>query len=101
MLPNVAGEKATKVQILAYSVILVATSLIPSFIGMSGWLYTAVAATTGISFVYLAARLFRTTENTAMKKVARSLFTYSLSYLAVIFFALMTDRVAQLAGWVA
>ena len=101
MLPNVRGEQATKVQILAYSVILVATSLIPSFIGMSGWLYTAVAATTGISFVYLAARLFRTTENTAMKKVARSLFTYSLSYLAVIFFALMTDRVAQLAGWVA
>jgi protoheme IX farnesyltransferase len=101
MLPNVRGEQATKVQILAYSVILVATSLIPSFIGMSGWLYTAVAAITGISFVYLAARLFRTTENTAMKKVARSLFTYSLSYLAVIFFALMTDRVAQLAGWVA
>jgi protoheme IX farnesyltransferase len=101
MLPNVRGEQATKVQILASSVILVATSLIPSFIGMSGWLYTAVAATTGISFVYLAARLFRTTENTAMKKVARSLFTYSLSYLAVIFFALMTDRVAQLAGWVA
>jgi protoheme IX farnesyltransferase len=101
MLPNVRGEQATKVQILAYSVILVATSLIPSFIGMSGWLYTAVAAVTGISFVYLALRLFRTVEATAMKKVARSLFTYSLSYLAVIFFALMTDRVAQLAGWVA
>jgi heme o synthase len=101
MLPNVRGEQATKVQILGYSIVLVATSLIPSFIGMSGWLYTAVAAVTGISFVYLAARLFRTTENTAMKKVARSLFTYSLSYLAVIFFALMTDRVAQMVGWVA
>ena len=100
MLPNVRGEQATKVQILAYSVILVATSLIPSFIGMSGWLYTAVAAVTGISFVYLALRLFRTVEATAMKKVARSLFTYSLSYLAVIFFALMTDRVAQMVGWV-
>ena len=101
MLPNVRGEQATKVQILAYSVILVATSLIPSVIGMSGWLYTAVAAVTGLSFIYLAARLFRTTESTAMKKTARSLFTYSLSYLAVIFFALMTDRVAQMVGWVA
>ena len=100
MLPNVAGEKATKVQIVAYSVILVATSLIPSFIGMSGWLYTAVASATGLSFVYLALRLYRA-DGTAMKKVARSLFTYSLSYLAVIFFALMTDHVAQMVGWVA
>ena len=100
MLPNVAGEHATKVQILVYSVILVATSLIPSFIGMSGWLYTLVASVTGISFVYLAVRLFRA-DGQAMKKVARSLFTYSLSYLAVIFFALLTDRVAQMVGWVA
>ena len=30
-----------------------------------------------------------------MKKIARSLFTYSLSYLFVIFLALITDRVAQ------
>ena len=100
MLPNVAGEHATKVQILAYSVILVATSLVPSFIGMSGWLYALVASVTGLSFVYLALRLFRS-EGPGMKKVARSLFTYSLSYLAVIFFALLTDRVAQMVGWVA
>jgi protoheme IX farnesyltransferase len=99
MLPNVAGEQATKVQILVYSVILVATSLIPSFIGMSGWLYTLVAVITGTSFVYLAARLYRA-DATRMKKIARSLFTYSLSYLALIFFALMTDHVAQLIGWV-
>jgi len=36
-----------------------------------------------------------------MKKVARALFTYSLSYLFVIFLALMTDHVGQLLGWVA
>jgi protoheme IX farnesyltransferase len=99
MLPNVAGEQATKVQILVYSVILVATSLIPSFIGMSGWLYTLVAVIAGTSFVYLAARLYRA-DAARMKKIARSLFTYSLSYLALIFFALMTDHVAQLIGWV-
>jgi protoheme IX farnesyltransferase len=100
MLPNVAGERATKVQILVYSVILVATSLIPAFIGMSGWLYTLVAVVTGASFVYLAFRLFRS-DDARMKKVARSLFTYSLSYLFVIFLALMTDRVGQMIGWVA
>jgi protoheme IX farnesyltransferase len=98
MLPNVAGEQATKVQILAYSVILVATSLVPYFIGMSGVVYTAVAAVTGASFVFLAWRLYRSTD-ASMKKIARSLFTYSLSYLFVIFLALITDRVAQAAGW--
>jgi protoheme IX farnesyltransferase len=99
MLPNVAGEQATKVQILAYAIILVATTFVPPFIGMTGWLYTAVAALTGASFVFLAARLYATAEAGAMKKVARSLFTYSLSYLFMIFLALITDRVAQLIGW--
>jgi protoheme IX farnesyltransferase len=101
MLPNVKGEQATKVQILVYSLVLVATSLVPAFIGMSGWLYTAVAALTGASFLWLAFRLFRSRETAQMKKIARSLFTYSLSYLAVIFFALITDHVGQMLGWVA
>ena len=43
MLPNVAGEAATKTQILLYSVVLVASTLVPQAIGMAGWLYTAVA----------------------------------------------------------
>jgi len=98
MLPNVAGEQATKVQIVVYTIILVATTLVPSFIGMSGALYTAVAVVTGAAFLYLSLRLYRATD-TAMKKVARSVFTFSLSYLFVIFLALITDRVAQAAGW--
>ena len=98
MLPNVAGEQATKVQILAYSVILVATSLAPSFIGMSGAVYTTVAVVTGASFVFLAWRLYRSTD-ASMKKIARSLFTYSLSYLAIIFLAFLTDHAAVVFGF--
>jgi protoheme IX farnesyltransferase len=99
MLPNVAGEQATKAQIVAYTIILVATTLIPSFIGMSGALYTTVAIITGAAFLYLSLRLYRA-DDAEMKKVARSVFTFSLSYLFVIFLALMTDRVAQVVGWV-
>jgi heme o synthase len=99
MLPNVAGEQATKVQIVAYTIILVATTLIPSFIGMSGALYTTVAIMTGAAFLYLSLRLYRA-QDAVMKKVARSVFTFSLSYLFVIFLALMTDRVAQVVGWI-
>jgi len=99
MLPNVAGEAATKFQILLYSIILVGTSFLPTALHQSGWLYTPIAAVTGTSFVYLAVRLYRSRDALTMKKVARSLFTYSLSYLAIIFFALMVDHVALLAGW--
>jgi heme o synthase len=99
MLPNVKGEPATKLQILLYSLVLVATSLVPGFIGLSGWIYTTVAALTGLSFIWLAARLHLTRDAASMKKVARSLFTYSLSYLFVIFLALITDHVGHLLGW--
>ena len=45
----------------------------------------------------LAWRLFRTSDDVAMRRPARALFTYSLSYLFVIFLALLTDHVGR--GW--
>jgi protoheme IX farnesyltransferase len=99
MLPNVAGEPATKFQILLYSVILVGTTLLPVALHQSGWIYGSVAVVTGIAFVYLAARLYAAPDKLAMKKLARQIFTYSLSYLAVIFFALLVDHLALALGW--
>ena len=98
MLPNVAGEAHTKLQILAYAVVLVAVTLVPAFIGFGGMLYTAVAAATGAWFVYLAAKLFRTREDKAMRKAGRALFTYSLSYLALIFVAFLADHAVTTLG---
>jgi len=99
MLPNVAGERATKWQILIYSVALVATTLVPGFVGFMGPLYMVAAAVTGLGFLWLAYRLFRTTEDKAMRKAGRTLFTYSLSYLFIIFLALITDRAGSMLGW--
>ncbi|WP_395815411.1 heme o synthase [Devosia sp.] len=98
MLPNVAGEAHTKLQILAYAVVLVAVTLVPAFIGFGGMLYTAVAAATGAWFVYLAAKLFRTRDDKAMRKAGRALFTYSLSYLALIFVAFLADHAVTTLG---
>ncbi len=99
MLPNVAGERATKWQILLYSVILVATTLLPGFIGFAGAIYMVAAAGIGLGFLWLAWQLFRTVDDKAMRKAGRSLFTYSLSYLFVIFLALIVDHAARLMGW--
>jgi protoheme IX farnesyltransferase len=99
MLPNVAGEKANTVQILLYSLVLVATTLMPSFIGFGGVVYTTVAVVTGASFIFLAWRLFRAVDDVGMRRAARSLFTYSLSYLFLIFLALVTDHYTRMLGW--
>ena len=88
-------------QILVYSIILVATTFAPVAVGLSGWLYGVVAAVTGAAFLMIAGRLYLSRDPLGMKKTARSLFTYSLSYLFVIFLALLADHVAHLAGWVA
>ncbi|HEV7276915.1 MAG TPA: heme o synthase [Devosiaceae bacterium] len=98
MLPNVAGEAATKLQILLYSVVLMAISLVPPVIGFGGLVYAAVSAIAGAAFVWLAWKLFRTTDATAMKRAARSLFTYSLSYLFVVFLAFLADRGTSMLG---
>ena len=98
MMPNVAGEASTKRQIFAYTVLLAASAMLPSFLGFSGWIYTSVAVITGASFTYLAWRLLRTDEDVAMRKSARTLFNYSLSYLFIVFFAFMTDNLLARFG---
>jgi heme o synthase len=98
MMPNVVGEASTKRQIFAYSVALALASLLPVVLGFSGWIYGAVAAVTGLSFVWFSIRLWRAPDSIGMRKTARSLFNYSLSYLFVLFFALLVDTVALRLG---
>ena len=99
MMPNVVGEASTKLQILVYSVLLVAVTLVPPFIGFGGMFYATVAAVSGLWFVVLAARLYRL-SGVEMKKAGRRLFTYSLYYLAVIFLALLAgDFLVRFGGW--
>ena len=94
MMPNVAGERSTRWQIFGYAIALAASSLLPAILGFSGWIYTAVAALTGLSFIWLCLRLLRAPDAVAMRRTARTVFTYSLSYLFVLFLALFTDHIA-------
>ncbi|MFD1252931.1 Protoheme IX farnesyltransferase [Devosia equisanguinis] len=98
MMPNVVGEVSTRRQILAYSVVLVAASMLPLFLGFAGWIYGAVAIAFGAGFLWLAVRLWRASESVAMRKAARSLFTFSLSYLFVLFLALLADTFVTKMG---
>ena len=65
MLPVVKGEAATRRQIVAYALVLVAFTLIPVATGFLGALYLAAALVLGGCFVALAVRLLRTRSRRA------------------------------------
>jgi protoheme IX farnesyltransferase len=88
MLPVVATERATAMQILIYTVILAVVSLIPVATGLLGVLYAVAAIALGGRFIWLARRLLRTHSPLA----ARATFLYSLLYLALLFAAMGADR---------
>ncbi|KRA82802.1 heme o synthase [Altererythrobacter sp. Root672] len=93
MLPVVAGEGATRRQILIYSVILLVVSLAPWWIGGTGVIYGAAALVLSGLFVILALPVAfrRSVENDKMKPEKR-LFGFSVLYLFALFAALVADR---------
>ena len=88
MMPVVAGDRATRVQILGYSAILVPATFLPVLTGTSTWLYGAAAAVLGALFLRHAWRVYR--DNGI--RTARALFLFSILYLFLIFSALLLDR---------
>src|SRR5258705_1125148 len=90
MLPVVAGRAATKRQILLYSLLLVAASLLPCVLGFAGAIYGAIAAIWGALFIAIAWRLSRMREGDA--PVARRLFVFSIAYLFLLFAALLAGH---------
>ena len=89
MLPVVRGDRATARQIVLYSVVLVAATLLPWAWGGAGPLYVVCALALGTVFVWFAERLRRDTT----PRRALVLFHYSLLYLALLFAALAVDAV--------
>jgi heme o synthase len=89
MLPVVRGEPATRRQILVYTLILVAFTLIPGLTGFFDGAYLIAAAALGVGFTALALRLLR--EHS--RRAALRLYLSSLAYLALLFCAMAIDRV--------
>ena len=92
MLPITHGEAFTRQQILYYTLLLVAASLLPFLIKMSGMLYLLAALLLGGGFVYLAVTLVRGGSD----KTPIRTFHYSILYLLILFVVMVADH---LAGW--
>jgi len=88
MLPVTHGPDLTRLHILLYTVLLLATSLLPFMIRMSGWLYLVSALVLGGIFLGYAWQLWRNYSDA----LARRTFRYSIVYLGAIFAALLLDH---------
>ena len=88
MLPVTHGERFTRLHIMLYTVILVATTVLPYAIQMAGALYLACALALGAGFLVYAWRLYRRYSD----RLARATFNYSIVYLAALFAALLVDH---------
>jgi heme o synthase len=90
MLPVTHGELFTRLNVLLYTVLLVATTFLPLALNMSGAVYWLLASVLNCIYLAYAWRLWRTYSD----QLARSAFRWSIFYLSALFAALVLDRYA-------
>ncbi|MDH5633409.1 MAG: heme o synthase [Gammaproteobacteria bacterium] len=88
MLPVTHGSKFTRLQILLYTILLAAITLMPFATGMAGTLYLVGVTVLNAIFLYSAIALYRTYSDELAKKT----FKYSIHYLSLIFALLLVDH---------
>ena len=88
MLPVTHGNAFTRLQVLLYTLVLFAGTLLPFVYGMSGWLYVAAAVLLGGVFIGHAFALWRRYSD----RLARKTFRFSILYLSLLFAALLLDH---------
>ena len=91
MMPVVMGERETRKQIFLYTLLLLAVTMILFAMRAMGFFYLLVALVLGGILLYMSIRLLCDQS----KKWARTLFWYSNCYLALIFAAMVIDRVVR------
>ena len=88
MLPVTHGNDFTRLQILLYTFVLLAATLLPFVYGMSGWIYLAAALALGAGFCGHAFALWRRYS----EPLARRTFRFSIWHLSLLFAALLVDH---------
>ena len=88
MLPVTHGSDFTRLNVLLYTLVLFASTLLPFIIGMSGWLYLACAVVLGVWFIAYGWMLWRNYSDA----LARKTFRFSIWHLSLLFAALLVDH---------
>jgi protoheme IX farnesyltransferase len=88
MLPITHGAEFTRLQVLLYTIVLFAATLLPFTYRMSGWIYLVSAFVLGLVFIAYAFQLWRDYSDA----LARRTFRFSILYLSLLFSALLLDH---------
>jgi protoheme IX farnesyltransferase len=89
MMPCVRGDHGTKLQMLAYTIMLLPLTIAPSFFGALGVFYGVAAALLGARLLWYCVQLLR---EAGVTPTAWKMYKYSLLYLALLFVAMGIDR---------
>lgn len=92
MLPVVAGEENTKIQMLVYAILLCPLTLLPTLLGVAGIIYFWAAVVLNALFIISALRVLHDKNNDQSYKTARQMFGYSIFYLFMIFLIMVLDK---------
>jgi len=95
MLPVVAGPDATRLQILLYTVVLVAVALAPWPLGYFDAIYGVASLVLGVGMLVLAVRVYRYREGRDASRATRKLFAFSIFYLFALFATLLLEVVVR------
>ncbi len=87
MLPVTHGETYTKIQILLYSLLMVATTALPYLTGMSGLIYLLGISILNIRFLHWGWKVFKDVPGSQM-----AMFRYSIYYIMWLFVVLLIDH---------
>ena len=88
MLPITHGMVFTRFHIWLYTIALVATTMLPFAVGMSGLIYLVSVVALDLIFLWYAWQVYQHYTD----KISRAMFTYSIIYLSLLFAALLVDH---------
>ena len=88
MLPVTHGEAYTRLQVLLYTLLLFAVTMLPVATGMGGWVYLAGAVVLGARFIAFGWQLYRAYSDA----LAKACFRFSIWYLSALFAVMLVDH---------
>jgi protoheme IX farnesyltransferase len=97
MLPVVKGARHTRWNVLVYTLVLVPFTLLPTALGLMGWIYGGTALALGLVFIVYAWRVLNDEQDEAGISLtrdapAKAAFRFSILYLFILFGACAADR---------
>ena len=95
MMPVVAGADATRLQILLYTIVLVAIAASPWPLGYFDWIYGVASLLLGVGMLVLAVNVFVSRERSRSLRATRKLFAFSILYLFGLFATLLAEVVVR------